>query len=942
MDRECVALLPRVCEVLADSGKSLPDDTSLEKLLDWFTGLTKTGGSLLEACPCLLEFISAVISNAELDPTVLSFTLKLTGLMAATEDSFGMLQESSILGMIYDCQHWQEAGLWEDPCIRIGWIQGLRNMLQHPKALQFLVVTDFINPLLRLQTDASLFVASATNQLLAHILLFFQPVSSTGCNGIKKKNDDEARTHDCITVMDIKPPVCFMDACTEYTSVVTAVSEYLKESLVPKESSQLHQSLQSLKLLVLLLDQARPPLWDVLFRAVIGSLEVLVKAGYNQLTLSLMDVILAANSSSSMKECVPDKQVICLLSSMLDINKPSDLILAAAAVLRRGHHDIVHTSRAVGIMLLPLDIITGQTLLDTHSAAAEHRFSMTEQLKSKTSCISLLCVCLTNTPQITLMPSDFLPCRPVSVITAVLSLLRMCSGHAPPSTRDCKEICRNVIRSGKLQKCALEALTALSNSPGAKEEMSDVFTVLIQYLHNPDSDPTVLHKSYQALVKWMNVCTDLSSITFQFRQDLLSVVKKRVCDMRWEVRDSTVEFLGQLASVCMYPKQAEVACVCKTLLGCSTTPLLVEALDDPESYVRASAVSAAAQTLAHSWHQGTALTQEQSDIVSKLLEILSKDTESFAKRAIVQYFIAWFSACSSNRFPSSSTLSSLLIKSVHTVLSRGSTDLDWEVKVHTLELAELLLDEAFLGHQGYRKGSDAHPDPPTIASTYLSHPYAYTFHTCTGTQTHGQTHTTADGGRKMGDEESDLASVLHGLVEQGVISALLSGLVDCDRPVGLKACRLLITLREAVCPLSLGAMDKAAAMATASKVSCELQGKGWGRDIRRIIGMKISDQTKEATIMTRLQGSDRSGKADSEECDEVGKNSVSEGDDSVCVSVCELLRSLDLEERLTVLTQSSDHVHNSPLSLLQDILAASAAHTHPDTQPGQEVIADCY
>lgn len=43
MDSECASLLPQVCEVLADSGRSLPDDTSLEKLLDWFTGLTKSG-----------------------------------------------------------------------------------------------------------------------------------------------------------------------------------------------------------------------------------------------------------------------------------------------------------------------------------------------------------------------------------------------------------------------------------------------------------------------------------------------------------------------------------------------------------------------------------------------------------------------------------------------------------------------------------------------------------------------------------------------------------------------------------------------------------------------------------------------------------------------------------------------------------------------------------
>lgn len=43
MDRECESLLPRVCEVLAASGSSLPDDTILEKLLDWFTALTEAG-----------------------------------------------------------------------------------------------------------------------------------------------------------------------------------------------------------------------------------------------------------------------------------------------------------------------------------------------------------------------------------------------------------------------------------------------------------------------------------------------------------------------------------------------------------------------------------------------------------------------------------------------------------------------------------------------------------------------------------------------------------------------------------------------------------------------------------------------------------------------------------------------------------------------------------
>lgn len=49
------------------------------------------------------------------------------------------MQEGSVLDLVFDFHRWQEAGLWEDPCLRIAWIQGLKNMLQHPKALMFFV-----------------------------------------------------------------------------------------------------------------------------------------------------------------------------------------------------------------------------------------------------------------------------------------------------------------------------------------------------------------------------------------------------------------------------------------------------------------------------------------------------------------------------------------------------------------------------------------------------------------------------------------------------------------------------------------------------------------------------------------------------------------------------------------------------------------------------------
>ncbi|XP_067355227.1 BRCA1-associated ATM activator 1 isoform X2 [Channa argus] len=907
MDRECVSLLPRVCEVLADSARSLPDDTSLEKLLDWFTELTKTGGSLLESCPCLLEFISTAVYNPTLDPVVLSFTLKLTGLVAASEDGFRMLQECSVLDLVFNLQRWKEAGLWDDPSIRIGWIRGLQSMLQNLKALSFFVQSGFIEPLLQLQKDTSLFVASAANQMLAHTMLFFQPPFSAGSNGISKKAEDDQR-------IDASSTAITMDTSAEYTAVVLAISKYFKESLVPSENAQQHQSLQLLKLLTLLLDQARPLLRETLLRSIGDSLEELVESDHSHLTLPLMDVILAAHSSRADK---PDKHITHLLSSMMDINKPAHLIHAAAAILRRGHHDTDHTRWAVNILLLPLNIITGQSLLGSSTAAVKHQFSTMEYLKHKTSCISMLCVSLANTPKITQMPADVLPCPPGVIVTAVLSLLGICSGYTSLSHTGCNVVFRNIIGSGKVQKCALETLTALSCCPGAKEELSAVFTVLIHYLNNPDSDPTVLQKSYQALIKWMSVCKDFCSVTHQLRQNLLEVVKKRVCDMRWEVRDSTIEFLGKMAGL-MKPAGEEC-----DILGSPTctTALLREALKDPESYVRASSISALAQTQANSWQQGAAVTQEQTEIVSQLLQILSQDTEGLARRAVIQYFIAWFSYSSTHPPPSLSTSSSsLLMNSVRSVLSLGIADLDWEVKFHTLKLAGLLLDETFSSHSS--KSSDSNPA--------LLHPYAvvskqaYTLHTQTGTQTEVV--------------ESDFAGVLSNLVELGVISALLCGLVDCDRPVGLKACQLLITLRDTVCPLSLRALDATTAMATVAMVSCEVPGWGWGQEIKNTLAMKASDWDNKlsASAEKSFSGADE---VDSEEEREHGARV---GGDCVRVGVCEVLRGLDLDERLNVLTQSSDHVLNSPLSLLQDILTANATHAHPNTQPGKEVIVDCY
>nr|XP_057922007.1 BRCA1-associated ATM activator 1 isoform X2 [Doryrhamphus excisus] len=842
MDSECMLLLPSVCALLADCDKPLPDDTSLEKLLDRLTGLSESGVSLPESCPCLLDFISTVTNNTTCDPSILSFALKLSGLMAATDDGFRALQERLMLDVSFNIQHWQDAGLWGDPCIRIGWIQGLRRMLLHPKALCFFVLSGSITSLLQLQTDASLFVASAASQLLAHILLTFQPASPSSSNMTDKED-------------------------TQYTDVVWQTLDYIKESLVPKDCTHVPRTLQVLKLLALILDRAVTPLRDQLLKAVAGSLEELVEVGYSQLTPALMDVIMAVYSSDI-------EEGARLLSFMLNVNKPADLVHAAAAFLHRDHHDPVNATQAVKILLMPIDICTSNSLLSTVPAEDRHRILISAQLKSKTSFISTVCVCLRNAPQIALMPPDVLPCPTTLIVLAVVSLLRRCNGDISSPDGCSDEAFRCIVASGKVQKCALEALASLSSSPGANNTMKEVFQVLMLYMRNPDSDPTVLHKSYKALIQWIHLCTDLPSISQQLREDVMMTVKKRVCDPRWEVRDSSVEFLAQLASVLSLKSADKLS---EDLLSaCSTTPLLKAALQDPESYVRASAISALAGTLAPSFQQGAPLQQDQVDTMSQLLNILREDTEGFARRAVVQCFISWFSSCSS---PSLSP-SRLLLDSVRTVLSRGSMDLDWEVKLNTLELAELLLDTTLSGHPGYRKCGSGHPYAALPEQSYALH-----------TRTNGQ--------------DATLDSALGFLVDQGVISVLLSGLVDCDRPVALKASRLLITIRDTVCPLLAGTTDERTAMALS--VFCKLPKCDWGKEIRQML-----------------------------------KRTSSEEDEGQRVSVCKVLMSLGLDDCLVLLSQSSDHVHNSFLSLLQDILSTRAAHRGTDIDGGQEVIVDCY
>uniref|UniRef100_A0A4W5L2X2 Uncharacterized protein n=1 Tax=Hucho hucho TaxID=62062 RepID=A0A4W5L2X2_9TELE len=521
MDSECLVLLPRVCAVLVDPRQSLPDDTSLEKLLDWFTD---HGLALLESCPCLVDYISTVCLDKTTDPSMLSFSLKLSGLLAASQHGFNLLQDRSILSVAYDSERWQVAGLWEDPSVRIGWIHGLSNMMRHTQAFYFLDQAGLTKPLLQLQTDPSLFVASAANHLLARLLTFHQP------------------------------------ATTSHTTQGNGLT-------VPPNKEEVELAvLQGLRLLAMTLPKLEAPLWGWVIRRVLRPLEGLVLEGRRAITQPLMDVLLATYRCV----CPPGlrQKVVAVLLGPLQmvtgvtlLNWPNDRRTDQQTDHRHTDQqtDHRHTDQQTDHRHTDEDNRQTDTDQDRQTEGRSSLSLLLDHLNQKPSCISLLCVSESS----------------ASVILAVVSLLRICNGHSPsPESKaaiGCSKAFTNLIGCSKVQRCGLDSLASLSTCPGENLE-SGVFHVLVQNLQNPDSDPTIF------ILTFFTVCACMYVVT-----DLLPVLKKRVCDVRWEVRDSTVEFLGQL-------------CVCEAL-SCAVTPILLEALFDQESYVRASAISALARTL---------------------------------------------------------------------------------------------------------------------------------------------------------------------------------------------------------------------------------------------------------------------------------------------------------------------------------------------------------
>uniref|UniRef100_UPI00398F088B BRCA1-associated ATM activator 1 isoform X1 n=1 Tax=Pristiophorus japonicus TaxID=55135 RepID=UPI00398F088B len=747
MESEYVELLPRVCAVLGDTRQSVVDDTCLEKLLDCFQAITgnETELYILQKNPCLTNIIVNVSKQRNLNPSVLSFIMRLTGLFAASEEYFHKLEDDGIMSSLFGNAANLGTEAWEEATVRCGWLLGIQNMLQHEALIPFLFKYDCIDKIIRLQKDPSIFVASTASQLLANILSF-----SLRCSELATLGNSKIRLTDTIGTVTALHSADWSDCVC---AIIGHIEDFLRSDLTSNVQ-------QALKLLSKVSGSSHPVAIVSLWPKIEGSAELLLKGDLTGIGQPLAELFL--NVSRIIPCDVSEAKIWDLLGLLLRSLNQAEALTLASGILKLQNCPQPLRMQAVTAVFQPLNYIITVTsvqpqgdtvLLDVPS---NYRADIEQRLSRKSACINLLCQTLSHLWEFLQMPSRKIELPYQALTNSVLTVLQLCIGTAVPTTSAGINISRHLIGCVKVQRAGMDVLGAITQWAEGIKEVDNALSSLLDYIRSPDTDCTVLKKSLQALLHWMLRCTEAADSNVLepklqefLHGDFISVMKKRLFDVHWEIRDSTLEFFGQL---CFQFKEIESFCL---LIGsCGISPLLLELLSDPESYVRASAVTALGKMnyLSHNWQMlpnEKSATAMKGNILSSLMDILNQDTEGFPRRAVVKVFSDWLK---NSHMLSSCELENL----VPVILKIGSYDLDWEVKVHTLELAEVFIDQ--------------------LTSNLSTSPYAVVLSNNT--------------------RSAQVKVFLQKLCDVGIFNTLFHALWDCDRPVAQKACEILLKIKK--------------------------------------------------------------------------------------------------------------------------------------------------
>ncbi|KFZ61600.1 BRCA1-associated ATM activator 1, partial [Podiceps cristatus] len=729
-------------------------------------------------------------------------------------------QEGKLLVRLFGRDGPLSSTVWEDASVRSGWVEGVHSMMHHLPALHFLCNGGGIDVIFTLQGDPSLFVASAAGQLLVHVLTFSVESETTKPLGTKD---------------------CDWPACAQM------IIKHIEDSLRSSSASHIQQSL---KLLSSLFRSCHATWTEVLWLGIEKQIESFLTEETVQVQHMLANLLLNMSWSPVFHES--EGNFWPLVTSALEHLAPVQAGPLAVGILRlyKSPQDV--RIQALTVLLQPMECI-----LRAASQPPEYAGLLDESvgdlttveslLSSKSSCASLLCQTLARLEELLSLMRSPIDLPYTSLLRSLTAILQFCNGFLRPASPLGSTISRILINCFRVQRSALDVLAALAEQKCCDTVMGSVFDVLLAYLESPNTSCTVLKKTFQATSKWLVSLQELSCSNSQWQQaekileDVFLVLQKHLCSPSWEVRDSSLEFLTTLIKYLRDQDEFR-----QSLLSSEVPRLTESLLEDPESYVRASAVTAVGYLAFITYFAPESpVTGNQSNkenTVAKLQEILSTDPEGFPRRAVISIFIKWLRQGCTGQLEDTEQFVSRVIQTVQ-------RDLDWEVRLGGLELVEIFCSQTIC-QLGLRKC----PYAPVSSAVPSS----------------------------IHQNES-----LQVFCRANLFSFLYRSLCDCDKPIGQRACDILLSLRCSFYPTSTLKDSQETGDSPSG------QGLAW---LRR----------------TLRQGS-------------LAQNFPTDGSNGVDFQDPEnmiiALGTIEFEDLHDELNRCSDHVEKSPQSLLQDILA---------------------
>ncbi|XP_078718200.1 integrator complex assembly factor BRAT1 isoform X4 [Lampetra fluviatilis] len=660
---EGLALLPPVLQLLTDPGRDVTDDTCLEKLLDWLgreMSRPDTGGEVLRHVrPCVLDFLGRV-SAARMDvaPCVLSLALRLAGLLGTTDCGFQRLQALGLVDGLFGALPGAESSPWREAAVRCGWLVGLGSALRHEPAFRWLCQPDLVDRSVRSSLRGDDGGEDGVRRSLRLLAAWGASGGSVaGAAGLATDAEAENGRSDCTGEDGGR-----WEAMAALWPDVRACWE---GGRVGERETRTVQALLDLHLALLLRSRESPP-------------------GFLHLP--------------------------ALLQALLESRHAGHGLSLAAALSRLPGSERDAAAAHVHTVLLPLlaaaaeagsTATEGATALPSAPPTAGADGVATWALRhmgTRAGAVGLLCHATHLLSQLAGEERTLGRAEATAATEGVCRVVALSLGLDLPQSPTGGRLALFLIGCSRVQRVGLDCLAALAAPTEGEDALGRaVVKVLLGCLGSPDADPSVIAKAFRALQRWLEPERGPAWLTSDTEDALVRVLALRLEDTRWEVRDSSLEFLA--AGVSASPRAAAAA------PGSALAPWLARhglhagaawhRLSDAQAYVRASAVVAlGAMALGGdgaAWARAlAALHLTEDDVLGRLCDVLSGDAECFPRRAACRVLTACLRAGGSLRAPLLALASAPPARAgpAGAALRAAARDPDWEVKVNALEFWE--------------------------------------------------------------------------------------------------------------------------------------------------------------------------------------------------------------------------------------------------------------